>query len=177
MTQKNRSVLRHATLGVLLAGIFPFVSLAASGTIKFTGEIVQGTCEVLVTDRAKEVEIGVYPTSTFKNVGDVSASRGFTIGLRNCEPERLGTIRFDALTPTGQPGLLAVSVASGVGIEILNNEDKPFPVNQDLPGAATYTLDADGAADVYLKARYKSFANLVGPGEANATATFVAEYR
>jgi len=110
-------------------------------------------------------------------VGDVSASKGFTIGLENCDPGGNYTIRFDGQAPAGQPELLAVSVATGVGIEILDNNDKVFPLNQDITDPAIVSVAADGTATVNLKARYKSFEQTVGAGEANATSTFSIEYR
>ncbi|CAP40445.1 type-1 fimbrial protein [Bordetella petrii] len=176
MNSSMAFILKRTALGLALAGALPMAAQAASGTVEFQGEIIQSTCDVTTATKDQTVVIGTYPTTLFKNVGDVSASKGFTIGLENCVPGDY-TIRFDGQAPAGQPELLAVNVATGVGIEILDNNDKVFPLNQDITDPAIVSVAADGTATVNLKARYKSFEQTVGAGEANATSTFSIEYR
>ncbi|OZI41758.1 fimbrial protein [Bordetella genomosp. 4] len=170
------SIFKRATLGLALAAALPMAAHAASGTVQFQGEIIQSTCDVTTATKDQTVVIGTYPTTLFKAVGDVSSSKAFTIDLENCEAGDY-TVRFDGNTPAGQPELLAVSVATGVGIEILDNNDNVFPINQTLANPAYVTVGSDGTATVNLKARYKSFANAVTAGEANASSTFSIEYR
>lgn len=154
----------------------PISAHAATGTVNFQGEIVQSTCDVVTASRDQTVVIGRYPTTAFKNVGDTSAAKAFNIGLENCEPGSY-TVRFDGITPTGHPELLAVDVAKGVGIEILDNNENIFPINQEVTDTALVAVDADGLATVHLKARYKSFAQAVTAGTANASSQFSIEYR
>jgi len=176
MNSSVTSIFKRTALGLALAGVLPVAAQAATGTVKFEGEIIQSTCDVTSATKDQTVVIGTYPTSLFKNVGDVSSSKAFTIGLENCDPGAY-TIRFDGQAPAGHPELLAVSVATGVGIEILDNTDKVFPLNQDITDPAIVNVGTDGTATVNLKARYKSFEQTVGAGEANATSTFSIEYR
>lgn len=71
-----------------------------------------------------------------------------------------------------------MSKAGGVGIEILDNQDKVFPINQELADPALVTVNADGKATVnHLKARYKSYEKEVRAGVADANSTFSIEYR
>lgn len=176
MTTKFVPVLKSLTAAAAVAAIFPIGAQAATGTVKFQGEIVQSTCDVTTATKDQTVVIGTYPTSLFANVGDVSSSKAFQIGLQNCDAGTY-TIRFDGNAPAGHPELLAVSQATGVGIEILDNNGKVFPIGQDVTDPALVEVAADGTATVDLKARYKSFASTVGAGEANADSTFSIEYR
>lgn len=176
MNTRISRVLPLLTLLVAVPALAPRSADAASGTINFTGEIVQSTCDVITASRDQTVVIGRYPTTLFKNVGDTSASKAFNIGLENCEPGTY-TIRFDGITPTGHPDLLAVSTATGVGIELLDNNDKIFPINQEITDSALVSVGVDGLATVHLKARYKSFLQSVTAGEASASSEFSIEYR
>ncbi|MGP3065899.1 fimbrial protein, partial [Serratia ureilytica] len=85
-------------------------------------------------------------------------------------------------TPAGHPELLAVTGgATGVGVEILDNNGSTLPISQEVATPATVTVAADGdnpgAATFNLRARYKSFQDLVTAGQANSNATFTIEYK
>ncbi|MDF7651473.1 type 1 fimbrial protein [Pantoea sp. Acro-805] len=156
---------------------------ATNGTVKFTGSIVKSTCTVNSSDTNKEVFIGKYPTNAFSKIGDVTASKAFTINLSNCDSGTY-TLRFDGPTVAGNPNLLAVSAATGVGIEILDNNEKVLPINQTaddntawVTASSTNTAAPNGTAAFNLKARYKSFNQTVTPGEANASTSFTIEYK
>ncbi|WP_054177562.1 fimbrial protein [Trabulsiella odontotermitis] len=156
---------------------------AANGKVEFTGEIVKSTCNVISGDQDKQVFIGKYPTSAFANVGDVTASKAFTISLEKCEQGNY-SLRFDGPTVAGNPNLLSVDQAKGVGIEILDNNEKIIPINQTAGDDSAWVAitpsgqDAsDGTATFNLKARYKSFDKVVEAGTANANANFTIEYK
>ncbi|WP_296250643.1 fimbrial protein [uncultured Stenotrophomonas sp.] len=172
----NTNVAKTAALALALSCLLAPAAQAASGTITFKGEIVQSTCDVSTASVDQTVTIGTFPTTLFKEAGDVSAPKSFKIDMENCEAGTY-TLRFDGTTPAGHPELLAVSKATGVGIEILDNNDKVFPINQDLVDPALVTVAATGKASVNLKARYKSFEKDVGAGIADANSTFSIEYR
>ncbi|ELD1636547.1 TPA: type 1 fimbrial protein [Escherichia coli] len=150
---------------------------ATNGKVNFTGEIIESTCTVTSGDQSKNVIIGNYPTSAFANKGDVTASKAFTINLEKCKAGDY-SLRFDGPSVAGYPNLLSVDQAGGVGIEILTNDEKIIPINQDanVINVAT-TGDASGTATFNLKARYKSFLDKVTAGTANASATFTIEYK
>lgn len=86
---------------------------AVNGKVNFTGEIIQSTCTVTSTDQNKDVFIGKYPTTAFNAVGDVTASKAFTINLEKCEAGDY-SLRFDGATVAGNPNLLSVDNAKGV---------------------------------------------------------------
>lgn len=170
------TVLKICAVSTALSCLLTPAAHAASGTVAFKGEIVQSTCDVSTASVDQTVTIGTFPTTLFKEAGDVSAPKSFDINMENCDAGTY-TLRFDGATPTGHPELLSVSKATGVGIEILDNNDKVFPINQDLVDPALVTVAADGKATVNLKARYKSYEKEVGAGVADANSTFSIEYR
>lgn len=182
MKHKTPTALKIGAATLALSALLCSSAQAASGTVNFKGEIVQSTCDVTTASIDQTVTIGKYPTSLFKKVGDVSAPKSFSIGLQNCAAGTY-TLRFDGIAPPGHPELLAVSAAAGIGIEILDNSDKVFPINQNITDPAVVTIATtepsgnDGTATVNLKARYKSFAATVGAGAADASSTFSIEYR
>jgi len=161
-------------------------AMAANGTVKFTGEIKESTCEVTSDNKNKTVYIGTYPTTVFDVSGATSASKGFQISLKGCAVGDY-SLRFDGKTVPNHFNLLSVSsegaagaAATGVGIEITDNNGKPFAIadgtdsSDDVPKA---TVGSDGKAVFNLKARYRSFADVVTGGNANATSTFSIEYK
>lgn len=180
MKRKTPTVLKMGAASLALSALLCSSAQAASGSITFKGEIVQSTCDVTTASIDQTVTIGKYPTTLFKEVGDVSAAKSFSIGLQNCAAGTY-TIRFDGNSPAGHPELLAVSAATGVGIEILDHNEKLFPINQDIKDPAVVSVTATGAgtgtATVNLKARYKSYAKSVTAGAADANSTFSIEYR
>ncbi len=165
---------------VMIASSFQAVS-AANGTVNFTGEIVQSTCTVVSADQTKTVVLGKYPTSAFPKTGATSGAKAFTISLEKCEAGDY-TLRFDGNTPTGNPDLLAVTGgAKGVGVEILDNNSAIVPITQDVVAPASVTIAATGAspgtATFNLRARYRSFQDVVTAGQANSNATFTIQYK
>ena len=149
-------------------------AMAANGTVKFTGEIKQSTCQVTSDTQNKEVYLGTYPTSAFPTVGSKSASKAFQISLEKCDAGDY-SLRFDGNTVAGTG-----AAATGVGIEITDNNGKPFAIgdgsniNDDV---AKVTIAADGKATFNLQARYRSFDSNVTAGLANATSPFTIEYK
>jgi major type 1 subunit fimbrin (pilin) len=166
--------------GLIVASSFQAAN-AANGTVNFTGEIVQSTCTVASADQTKTVVLGKYPTSAFPKTGATSGAKAFTISLEKCEAGDY-TLRFDGNTPTGNPGLLAVTGgATGVGVEILDNNSAIIPITQDVAAPASVTIAANGAspgiATFNLRARYRSFQDVVTAGQANSNATFTIQYK
>jgi len=161
-------------------------AMATNGTIIFTGKINSSTCDVTADSKNKTVYIGTYPTSNFDEIGAFTASKGFQISLTGCEAGDY-SLRFEGKTVPNHFNLLSVSsdgaagpAATGVGIEITDNNGKPFAIadgtdsSDDVPKA---TIGSDGTAVFNLKARYRSFEKPVKGGNANATSTFSIEYK
>ncbi len=155
--------------------------MAANGTVTFNGEIIQSTCQVSSGDQDKTVELGKYPVTAFPKAESTSGSKAFTISLEKCEAGDY-TLRFDGNTVAGRPDLLSVTGgATGVGIEILDNNGSHFPIANDPSDTAYVTVAADGdnpgKATFNLQARYRSFQDTVTPGQANSTSQFTIQYK
>lgn len=162
--------------------------MAANGTVKFTGEIKRSACDVTTESQNKEVFIGTYATSAFPKANSLSAAKGFQITLKECDPGDY-SLRFDGKTVPGHFNLLSVSTdgapgnssATGVGIEIIDHNNVPLAIADGTnmgDDVAKLKVNTFGEAAVFnLKARYRSFADVVTPGLANATSTFSIEYK
>lgn len=177
---KSLSKAMFPLVGLMAASSFQTAS-AANGTVNFTGEIVQSTCSVVSGDQTKTVVLGKYPTSAFPKTGATSGAKAFTISLEKCEAGDY-SLRFDGNTPTGNPDLLAVTGgAKGVGVEILDNNSAIVPITQDVATPASVTIASTGAtpgmATFNLRARYRSFQDVVTAGQANSNATFTIQYK
>lgn len=176
MNTKFISSLAAFTLSVTVLSVS-----AASGTVDFKGEIVQSTCKVVDADQKKEVYLGKYPTTAFPTSGSTSSAKAFDIRLEKCEAGDY-TLRFDGNTPAGHPELLAVTGgAAGVGVEILNASGGVLPIAQTVANPASVNIKTDGenpgTATFKLRARYKSYLDVVTAGQANSTASFSIEYK
>lgn len=209
MLKLNRTALLTASIGALLvAGQGMAQSTGTTtgngqGVVHFRGVIVSSTCVVSSNDADKTVQLGQWPTTSFPTAGAKTSSVSFQINLNNCPSTGQYTLRFDGPTPAGQPNLLAVSsdtsfnggkdvpnspdapsgasgAASGVGIEILDNQNQAVPIGQDSASGNTFNWqspDSSGNVAFNLKAHYKSYTDSVTAGLANADATFTIEYQ
>jgi major type 1 subunit fimbrin (pilin) len=170
-----------SSVAALALSVTAFSASAANGTVDFKGEIVQSTCKVVDADQKKEVFLGKYPTTAFPTSGSASSAKAFDISLEKCEAGDY-TLRFHGNTPAGHPELLAVTGgAAGVGVEILDNNGEILPIAQTVVNPASVNVKADGdkpgAATFNLRARYKSYQDVVTAGQANSTASFSIEYK
>lgn len=176
----KKVLLSVATAAMTLASVN---AQATSGTVKFEGEIVKASCQVTSATKDQTVSIGKYATTAFPKRGAVSASKAFTIALEKCDAGDY-SLRFDGPTVANNSNLLAVSVAKGVGIEILDNNEKVIPINQGADDTTTpwanlpaTTAAGTGTITYNLKARYKSYDDNVTVGKADASSTFTIEYK
>lgn len=55
-----------------------------NGTIHFTGEIIDSTCEVSTGTKNQTVDLGKVNKSTFTGVGSMASVQAFQIDLLNC---------------------------------------------------------------------------------------------
>lgn len=79
------SLFKATALSLALSGLLAPAAQAASGTVTFKGEIVQSTCDVSTASANQTVTIGTFPTTLFKEAGDVSAPKSFDITMENCK--------------------------------------------------------------------------------------------
>ncbi|EFG1981777.1 type 1 fimbrial protein [Escherichia marmotae] len=156
--------------------------------VTFTGQLLAKTCDITTGSKDQPVNMGTYDANDFLNVGDVSGSHTFTINLEGC-PTATSTIyssgvsanvRFSGDTDTINTTLLRLTSsadsATGVGVEILDNDDKVIAIN-DESGFKELVLDNNGDASLDFKLRYKSTQQNVHAGQANALLYFDIDYQ
>lgn len=170
---------------------FSSVSMASdfgksTGTVDFTGTIVNTPCSITAANQNLKVDLGNVPVADFTaTAGTLGGSqKQFTIVLSNCtviddpytakvtfsgymanDKKSLGT---DAGQDTsGQP------VATGVGIQISEGSSKT-PLALGVEGAAVPITQPE--MHLNYAAQYISTAATVSPGLANGHADFTVSY-
>jgi len=159
-------------------------SLAADGTVHFTGEIIDSTCQVTPDTKDQTVTLGTINKTALPNTGDTAAPTAFNISLENCpETYTQAAVRFDGNEDTNSKGNLAVNAggATGVAITLSTADGTPVNLYEDSP-YSTITGTAgmsDGTVTMKFIARYiaTSLAGGVTPGAANADSQFTIEYK
>ncbi|MCU6361303.1 fimbrial protein, partial [Enterobacter quasiroggenkampii] len=131
---------------------------------------VASGCDVDTGSVNQKVKLGTFSGKDFPTIGSTSAFKAMNINLSNCY-EKLSTIqvRFSGVSDADNPTLLAVTdtgsggtIATGVGVELLDNGGKTIPFNADAP--QTFELD-EGNNTLSFLLRYKSTHYPVTPGE------------
>lgn len=156
------------------------MAATGSGTVKFTGEILDAACTISTDTQDQSVVLGKYLKTDFKNTGDTTAATNFKIVLKDC-PDTVTSakVRFDGTPDTVNSDLLAVDssvagAATGVGINLMTADKADLP----LHGANSYNYSlvstADNTLDFY--AQYKSTVASVTAGPANSVANFSVVY-
>jgi len=144
------------------------------------------TCTV-TGNANQEVPLGSYSVSKSSGlgagIGQTSSAIAFDIQL-NCEALLSGAfdvmMQFDgdASSGLGDMGVVALnstSTASGVGVQILNENQQPIALAAPF-SVASYPLSA-ALVRVPLYARYYQTAATINPGTANAVATYTLSYQ
>ena len=153
-------------------------AFADSGTINFTGEIIQTGCDVEgSTQGPVSVDLGKISKTDFNGaVGTTTAPKEFTIALTNCPADLTASVRFDGAKDASDSSLLALSEGSaqGVAIALKNADMTPLSLNQDSTETA---LNADGTAQLKFYAQYQSTADEIVAGPANSVANFTVAYK
>jgi major type 1 subunit fimbrin (pilin) len=129
------------------------------------------------------VNLGSHRITELKGVGTYTASTSFNIALNSC-PANMNSIRYeiDAVTPVvNSPNSVVAlssspSSAAGVGVQILDGNGNPFPLDQPVT-LSGYTPATGGSYSVPLQARYYQTAASVTPGWANSLLTFTMFYQ
>ncbi|WP_211465543.1 fimbrial protein [Collimonas silvisoli] len=169
MANKLSLIVLAATIGLGAS-----VAHAADGKIAFKGEVIDAPCSVDPSNSEFTVQLGKVGTQSFKAVGDKASAKNFTLKLTSCtDAAANATVRFDGVTSTANPELLSVDGATGVGIEITDNNGVRAPIGGDSAGVKL----AKGDNNLVYSARYISTAATVTSGAANANAQFTVNYQ
>ncbi|MCU6306461.1 fimbrial protein [Enterobacter quasiroggenkampii] len=140
------------------------------------------SCEVDTGSEDQKVKIGTFSGKDFPSVGSTSSFKAMNINLSKCYG-KLTTVqvKFSGMVDADNPALLAITdtgvdgtLASGVGVELLDNSGKSIAFNSGIP--QTLELD-EGNNTLSFLLRYKSTRFPVMPGEASAVMYFDLTYQ
>ncbi|MFP2514402.1 fimbrial protein [Buttiauxella agrestis] len=155
-------------------------AFAISGTVNFTGEILDAACTVDVASQNQTVALGAYNKSEFTTSGDVTAAKRFSIVLKDCPATVTAAhVRFDGTPEASNPDLLAIDstvagAATGVAINLMSADMVQLPLHGENPYRYNLSSSADNTLNFY--AQYKSTVNTVTAGPANSVANFSVIY-
>ncbi|HHT8250384.1 TPA: fimbrial protein [Citrobacter braakii] len=156
---------------------------AGSGALYFTGNILARSCDVQTSDYNRVINLGEHDRKLFSHSGDVSPSVPLNVTLVNCQlnPGTTNTISM-TLEGDGDPDdttLLQLTdkgnsgTASGIAVEILDNNEQRVALNSDV----IKTPMLSGSTPLHpLKLRYRATQNQVTPGKANAILWITLHY-
>lgn len=173
--------MRKNLLATLIAATTIFVAnntLAADGTIDFTGEIIDNACELAAGSDALKVNLGKVSKTALPSTGSTAAATKFTIKLINC-PATINnaTVKFDADSYLGDDTVIALrkdtGVATGVGIQITDDTNTVVPL---FTASKAYALKTGVENNLDFRARYIAKSDTVTVGPANGNATFTINY-
>lgn len=150
--------------------------------VKFTGTIVAETCDVDISSKDQSINIGTFSPEDFPTVGSTTIFKPLGITLRNCTQGISGAkVYFTGSQDKDNSDLLALEdtdgtgqMASGVGVQILDVNQKPVPINNAVSELYSLTKGMNTLA-FYL--RYKSTLPSVKAGNATAVMYFDLQYQ
>lgn len=156
-----------------------FYALWGTRSVSKSAFIEAGTLTVLDQPlcrlQGRSVNMGEYEAGQFSGIGSVTTAIPYTVNL-NCDAG-VGRVQYqlNSGTPVFDEAQGVANVtgsASGIGIQYLDDKDAPlaFYKTHDFGDVGT------GESSRLFKARYRQIAEVVGPGEANASLTFVFTY-
>ncbi|WES69224.1 fimbrial protein BcfE [Superficieibacter sp. HKU1] len=155
-----------------------------SYNLEFTGTIQAATCNVDLSSLSQSIDLGQFPIDSFPSVGTTTKFKPFNINLRNCSRGISGTkVWFTGEADSNNPALLALTdtgmgnetmMATGVGVEILDENQDPVSINNT--DSVVYPLKA-GRNTLSFYIRYKSTLPQVTSGNATAVMYFDLEYQ
>ena len=174
--------MNKSKISLLFAGVLAVSSvqvLAGDGSVHFTGAVTEDTCTVGTEINSQPVELGNIPSALFNAAGDKSSAVDFTIELSNCPASVLQVLtKFDGVSNPSNTALLSLdsgATATGVGIEIAEEDETPIPLHT---ASKPYTVDATTHnASLPYVARYVATDAIVGAGTANGTSQFTLNYQ
>lgn len=170
-------------VSALVISAFASNAFAEDGKVNFTGTIIDQGCEVTADTVNQTVNLGKIAKSAFPAAGATAGAKGFSLVLEKCpETVTAATVRFDGTQVPGNNSILALSTesvndvaaATGVGIQISDNQNKIINLYED---SSSYALSSTAANTLNFVASYISTAAAVTPGVANAVSNFTIVYQ
>lgn len=146
-----------------------------SGTVNFTGQIVESTCSIAPGNNNQTVDLGQVSANAFGGQGGATSAKNFSIKLADCNTEiaSQASVLFSGETANDTALKTSEGDATNVGIQILQN-GTALKLDGVTPSAAQDLIEGENSLD--FAARYVALSDEVAAGEANATANFTLQY-
>lgn len=179
--------MKKIILATLISGAMSASALAAeagSGTVTFTGSIIEAACSIAPESVDQTVELGAVSSSQLAGEGK-SAPQKFEIELQNCdmtfETEAGTPVKAVSATFTGgisagdtdQTQLAIIGTASGAGVVIMGSNGTPVKLDGSLSTAPVAIQDGK---NILQYAAYLQGNGDVVPGDFTALATYSLNY-
>ncbi|OON40533.1 hypothetical protein BTJ39_09005 [Izhakiella australiensis] len=145
--------------------------------LQLSGNIVVSSCRISVSDKNKIVNLGNIPTHDLARPGSRSIPVAFSFHLTNC-PAGSFAMTIKGRNFPGYTNLLSLNGGgnvNNVAIEITSSYLNNQPITLGQP-AAVASSDRSGELYFNFHANFFSLSNVIRPGRAEASATFVLDY-
>lgn len=149
------------------------------GGMRFQGLIIAEACKVETSDIQMTVNMGQVRSNAFHSTGEDVNPVAFDIHLQDCDAavsQRIG-VAFYGVPDNRNPDILSIGKgpgsADGLGIALFDTNGNLIPLN--TPASGTVRI-YDGPTTLHFVAKYRSTAQRVTGGVANAQAWFSLTY-
>lgn len=132
MTNNIKGIL--TTLWLFFLSLSPNVAYSADSIIQITGYMRDNTCAVAPESQYQTIDLLNNEVKRLYKVGETTPFIPFHIILEPCGESVIAVkFYFNGISDRNNPSLLALdpiaTSASGVGIQILDSERSPIPIN------------------------------------------------
>lgn len=154
----------------------------AGGSVEFTGEIIESSCNVISTAKNQKIPLGNWAKTYFTATGDETTKQPFSIKVENCPTSVTSVaVLFDGKKDTTDatllalnPGSAAAPAATGVAIKLYNANGAAtqIPLGQVSDAVTPHNAEAE----LKFLADYEATSTTVTSGSANGTVNFLMVY-
>ena len=153
-------------------------SSAGSGTVTFTGDILEAACSIKPESVDQTVSLGQVAKSQLAT-GGITSTQGFQIELTGCSltglTDKAVTAVFTGAESTAVPGALGiVGTARGAGIMLVDGSGTPIVLGASTPKRVISAGNNTLVYGAYLKGQATG---AVTPGDFSAITNFSLAYQ
>lgn len=160
------------------ASVAQAASNQGSGTVTFTGDIIDAPCSVAPESVDQTIEMGQISSRVLANQGK-SSSQPFKIQLKDCDIATQKTVKvaFTGTAADGNSDLLGLAgSASGAGIQLINGAGQKVDLNGASSDAVTL-LAGDNTLQFAAYLQGSTASGAVEPGDFTSVANFTLAYQ
>lgn len=155
---------------------------AADSTITITGYLKDNACSVSVDSQDFTVDLLSNAAKQFKQVGAVTSAIPFKIVFDKCGSSATAVrVGYVGTSDSDNTTLLKIdagtNAASGIGVQILDRDKTPIPLNAAQDSLKWTTLTAGQSNTLGFYARLMATRAPVMAGTMTATANFTLEFQ